>query len=142
MVILEATTYRLNSTASSGLVVMNRFAAVREAWFPLAASYIKRNRSLDQYKRASRVAGMEQVMATKPKGGSSGPSVDRTDSFTIVPSRTEVDPFSSTPSDKSLERYLPPMPGPVPSMDHQDDSLPASGNDEAPEQTGERPVFP
>jgi hypothetical protein len=80
-------------------------------------------------------------MATKPRG-SSGPSVDRTDSFTIVPSRREVDPFSHVPSDESVDPYLPPAPGPVPPIERREDSLPDSQNEKAPEQTGDRPVFP
>lgn len=81
-------------------------------------------------------------MATKPRDGPSGPNVDRTDSFIIVPSRKEVDPFSHAPSDEPEERYLPPVPGPLPPIVHRDDSLPGPANEEAPEQTGDRPVFP
>jgi hypothetical protein len=86
--------------------------------------------------------GMEQAMATKPSGGPSGPSVDRTDSFTIVPSRKEVNPFSHAPSDRSVDTYLPPVPGEVPPIERREDSLPDALNEEAPEQTGDRPVFP
>jgi hypothetical protein len=85
---------------------------------------------------------MEQAMATKPRGGSSGPGADRTDSFTIMPSRKEVDPFSYVPSDESVNPYLPPPPGPVPPIERREDSLPDQRHEEAPEQTGDRPVFP
>ena len=85
---------------------------------------------------------MEQAMATKPRDGSSGPGVDRTDSFTIVPSRKVVDPFSHAPLDEPAERYLPPAPAPVPPMDRREAALPGPSNDKAPEQTGDRPVFP
>jgi hypothetical protein len=85
---------------------------------------------------------MEQAMATKPGCGSSGPRIDRTDSFTIVPSRQKVDPFAYAPSDESVDKYLPPVPGPVPPIERWEDSLPNSRNEEAPEQTGDRPVFP
>lgn len=81
-------------------------------------------------------------MATKPREGSSGPGADRSDSFTITPSRKEVDPFSYVPADESVEPYLPPAPGPVPPMERWEDSLPDQHPDEAPEQTGDRPVFP
>ena len=85
---------------------------------------------------------MEQAMATKPRDGSSGPSVDRTDRFTIVPSRKEVDPFSHAPLEETEERYLPPVPGPLPSIERHEDLLPDPPGVEAPEQTGDRPVFP
>ncbi|MDO8399980.1 MAG: hypothetical protein Q7T45_19375 [Bradyrhizobium sp.] len=81
-------------------------------------------------------------MATKPRDGSSGPGVDRTDSFTIVPSRKVVDPFSHAPLDEPAETYLPPAPGPVPPIERREDALPGPSNDKAPEQTGDRPVFP